>query len=107
MLTPWQRAKLRAYNANRYTCEICGWDRATDAHHSLVHRDKRFPVVDNYANLMMVCHTCHMEGKAEDKQRAVEIAIKYNGIEAVLAWLNECAAEGKIVDEQIRLVKGQ
>ena len=106
--TPWQIAKYHALmHQNRRTCEICGFSAATDAHHAIVKRDKRFKVVDNICNLQMVCHECHMEGKAdaeENKERAVRLSIRYNGIEAVLAWLNECRDAGKLVGEQILLV---
>jgi hypothetical protein len=35
---------------------------ATDLHHALIRRDKRFKALDVEENYMLVCHYCHMMG---------------------------------------------
>ena len=80
---PWNRAKWHAIeNQNRLSCEICNISRSTEAHHGIVKRDRRFKVVDNICNLVMVCHKCHMEGKAENVELAIELSVKHNGHDA-------------------------
>jgi hypothetical protein len=44
----------------RGTCELCGWRRATQLHHCLVHDSKRYhDLITVPENLMPVCEICH------------------------------------------------
>ena len=98
----WKEAKLRAYvNEKRTVCEVCGRAPATDAHHAIVKRDKNNKKVDNIINVQMVCHKCHMEGKADgykNMTKAVDKAVERYGREAVIEWLKSLNKE---VGEQL------
>lgn len=103
----WREAKLMAYYQQKRTqCEVCGRP-AMDAHHAIVKRDKNCVAVDNLINLQMVCHECHMEGKAdgwENTKKAIRDAIRRYGKEEVENWLYLLAEEGKRVQEQFNYV---
>ena len=103
--TPWQRAKWHAvYNQNRIICELCGVNKATDAHHAVVKRDIRFKEVDNIANVMMLCHECHMHHEP-DIETGLAFSVTHNGYDRVKRWLMACDSAGKEVDEQLRLLE--
>ena len=48
-------------------CEHCYARQATDLHHCLIRRDKRFPQLNTEENYMIVCHECHMSGIVDAK----------------------------------------
>ena len=106
---PWHTAKnVALYEQGRATCEVPGcYRRATDAHHGIVKRDKNCVKVDSLINVVMVCHECHMSGKADGHKnmvRAVKDAVRRYGREEVEKWLMELADEGKQVQEQYNAV---
>lgn len=53
-------------------CEICDKRLGTDLHHCIEKRRKGHPELDCEINLEVVCHQCHMEGKADSKEHAIE-----------------------------------
>ena len=68
-------------------CEYCHSRIATDRHHALEHRQKRYPELDNEINISFVCHACHMSGILDTSDYALSFAVMqikrgYN----LLAW---------------------
>ena len=53
-------------------CEVCGIRPGTDLHHCIEKRRKGHPELDCEINLEVVCHKCHMEGRADSKEHAIE-----------------------------------
>ena len=104
---PWETAKMVAYfEQKRRNCWVCG-KPSEDAHHAIVKTDKNNRTVDNLINLQMVCHKCHMEGKAdgwENTKRAIRDSIRRYGKDEVERWLCQLADEGKQVQEQFNYV---
>ena len=53
-------------------CEVCNSRPGTDLHHCIEKRRKGYPELDCEINFEVVCHKCHMEGKADSKEHAIE-----------------------------------
>jgi len=56
------------YTQRRTRCEHCGVATATQLHHAIIRRDKRYPELDCEENLMPVCDGCHMSGKVDTQE---------------------------------------
>ena len=57
-------------------CEYCHSRPATDRHHALERRQKRYPELDNEVNIESVCHACHMSGILDTSEHALSFALK-------------------------------
>jgi len=57
-------------------CEVCNINPGTDLHHCIEKRRKGHPELDCEINLEAVCHKCHMEGKADSTEHAIEFVRK-------------------------------
>lgn len=78
-------------------CEVCGLDKATDAHHCIEMRQKRYMKELTVAeNLEAVCHKCHMEGRADSAEHAIEFAKRQveRGYD-ILRWYNSLPMKTK------------
>ena len=73
--------------AKRPICEICWEARATQLHHCIEGRMKGHPELDHEINLEPVCATCHMEGKGDSPEHAMEFALRQMQLGFdVLSW---------------------
>ena len=57
-------------------CEVCNERLGTDLHHCIEKKRKGCPELDMKINLEVVCHKCHMEGRADSKEHAIEFVKK-------------------------------
>jgi hypothetical protein len=75
----------------QYVCEWCGRRTATQRHHALIRRDKRFPFLDHEYNLILVCPECHISGVVDSKDARrvfwTKLCNRY-GEFAMLDWLD-------------------
>lgn len=88
----WIEAKAQIFPA---ACPFCG-GQATDAHHALFGRSKRFAAwVDTIYNLEPVCHECHLSGLADTLEHRREFyakqAKRYGA--ALREWLERMPAK--------------
>ncbi len=57
-------------------CEVCHFRSGTDLHHCIEKRRKGHPGLDCEINLEVVCNQCHIAGKANSKEHALEFVKK-------------------------------
>lgn len=86
-----QQLKERLLRERGHYCEHCFGRLATDLHHCLFNRDKRFPELDCAENYMIVCHECHMSGEVDAtaiRQKFWQTQYKRYGYDHMKAWAN-------------------
>lgn len=91
-MSRWERAKRKALKEGRLYCEVRGCtNRATQAHHAIVKRDRRFSHdVDHLYNVQMVCWKCHMGGLTDtlpNFERALKASVARYGRDNMIDWL--------------------
>jgi hypothetical protein len=107
-MSKWSSIKFEEINYNdRNVCEIEGCRRpGTDAHHCLIPADKRFQDhLDHVINMQIVCHKCHMEGKADNPSNldtAITQALYRYGETAVIEWLDGLPDKKQASTDEIR-----
>jgi RecJ-like exonuclease len=73
----WTRAKAEALRERGGLCENCGLAQATDFHHCLIPRQKRFSAwLDNKINGELVCRICHTSGEVDTLEHRKEFHTK-------------------------------
>jgi hypothetical protein len=73
-------------------CEYCGIRAATDGHHCLIHRMKKFKELGLPQNIMWVCNQCHLHNGElnswEFRVRFWDTQCDRYGKETMVEWLN-------------------
>lgn len=93
-LNPFSNPDIRTFLEYRPVCEVKGYKcqgRASQRHHALFRRDKRFPQLDCVINYQATCENCHTgTGEAdstENKMRFYELQCDRYGKDVVDGWI--------------------
>ena len=82
---------LSLFERRGWYCEYCHLRRATQKHHALFGRMKRYPELDAEENMMIVCPDCHTGKELLDTQEVREwfwkIQCERYGLDHMLAWI--------------------
>ena len=74
-----------------YVCEYCHIRPATDLHHALISRMKRYPELDCEENYMVACAFCHTGKELLDTQQVREwfwgVQVNRYGHAHMLEWI--------------------
>jgi hypothetical protein len=74
-----------------------------ERNHCLIHRRKRWPILDNPINLMLVASACHQYANSQEVREAfAQKQIGVYGIDAFRKWVSDCWGEGLAVEQWMR-----
>ena len=72
-----QYRELKDFLLQHYPiCECCGIGPGVELHHCIEKRRKGRKELDVIMNLEVACHQCHMSGKLDSSEHAIEFARK-------------------------------
>jgi len=102
VLNPFSNPDITEFLRLRPDCEVKGEQcqgRASQRHHALFRRDKRFPQLDCAMNYQAACENCHTgTGEAdsyENKMRFYQIQCDRYGKERVDGWIESLPLKDK------------
>ena len=83
--------RINLFQRRGWLCENCRKNRATDLHHCLFRRMKRYPELNHEINFECLCHECHLQGYGDTlDHRRVFYTRQVNryGYDVVMEWLD-------------------